>query len=92
MTLTSVSVGFYHQDHYALIIIVLLLLILTLIILNKKKMRKVILSLVLLISISISGKSQENDTIPDLLPYEDATSRLFISKVVEVKDKSQKEI
>ena len=49
-------------------------------------------AILLLVSISVAGRSQETDTIPDLLPYEDATSRLFISKVVEVKDKSQKDL
>ena len=55
-------------------------------------MKKVLFSLVLLISISISGKSQENDTIPELLPYEDASAGLFVSKIIEVKDKSQKDL
>jgi hypothetical protein len=53
---------------------------------------KKIITILLLVSISLLGKSQENDTIPDLLPYEDAAAGLFISKVVEVKDKSQKDL
>lgn len=42
--------------------------------------------------ISFLAFSQENDTIPDLLPYEDDISGLFVSKIVEVKDKTQKEL
>lgn len=53
---------------------------------------KKILSFLLFLSITFVGRGQENDTIPELLPYEDAVSGLFVSKVVEVKDKSQKEL
>lgn len=53
---------------------------------------KKLLTLLLFVSISVVGRSQENDTVPDLLPYEDDASGLFISKVVEVKDKSQKDL
>ncbi len=53
---------------------------------------KQLIALLFFTTISFAGKSQDNDTIPELLPYEDATSGLFVSKVVEVKDKSQKEL
>lgn len=55
-------------------------------------MKKVLLSLVLFVSTSLVCKSQETDTIPELLPYEDVSSGLFVSKIVEVKDKSQKDL
>ncbi len=35
---------------------------------------------------------QENDTIRDLLPYEDAACKFFVSMIVEVKDKAQIDI
>ena len=47
-------------------------------------------SMVTLVSLVSFG--QEEEIVPDLKPYEDAKNFLFISKVIEVPNKSQKEL
>jgi hypothetical protein len=54
-------------------------------------MKKVLMvSLFALVTIVSFG--QEEEVVPDLIPYEDAASKLFISKVIEVPNKTQKEL
>lgn len=54
-------------------------------------MKKV--SMVLLFALTtIVSFGQDEEVVPDLKPYEDANSKLFISKVIEVPNKTQKEL
>jgi hypothetical protein len=55
-----------------------------------KIMNKVIM--VMFCFIAINSYSQEKDTIPNLVPFEDSIAGLFVSKVVEISDKSQKDL
>lgn len=48
-----------------------------------------VLSMVLM---SFVSYGQDEEVVPDLKPYEDISSRLFISKVIELPGKTQKEI
>jgi hypothetical protein len=41
---------------------------------------------------SFVSYAQDEEVVPDLKPYEDASSKLFISKVIEVPNKTQKEL
>jgi hypothetical protein len=54
-------------------------------------MKKLLLGLVLVFRALVSN-AQTQEVVPDLKPYEDISSRLFISKVVEMPGKTQKEI
>lgn len=44
------------------------------------------------LSISFLSFSQENDTVPEIKSYEDFNLGLFVSKVVEIPSKTQKEL
>lgn len=44
------------------------------------------------LSISFFSFSQENDTVPEIKTYEDFNLGLFVSKVVEIPSKTQKEL
>ena len=48
-----------------------------------------VLSMVL---VSFISYGQDVEVVPDLKPYEDASSKLFISKVIEMPGKTQKEL
>ena len=54
-------------------------------------MKKVLLGLVLVLGTLVS-KGQDEEIVPDLKPYEDISSKLFISKVIEISGKNQKDI
>jgi hypothetical protein len=41
---------------------------------------------------SFVSYGQDVEVVPDLKPYEDVSSKLFVSKVIEMPDKTQKEI
>jgi hypothetical protein len=41
---------------------------------------------------SFVSYGQEEEIVPDLKPYEDATSKLFVSKVIQMNGKTQKEL
>ena len=45
-----------------------------------------------MVLVSFVSYGQDEEIVPDLKPYEDATSKLFISKVIEVPNKTQKEL
>jgi hypothetical protein len=53
-------------------------------------MKKLLVLTMVLVSLSSYG--QDEEIVPDLKPYEDATSKLFISKVIEIPNKTQKEL
>jgi hypothetical protein len=55
-------------------------------------MKKVIMASLFALVATVSFGQEENEIVPDLKPYEDASSRLFISKVIELPGKSQKEL
>jgi hypothetical protein len=52
-------------------------------------MKKLLVLTMVLVSFVSYG---QEEVVPDLKPYEDATSKLFISKVIEVPNKTQKEL
>ena len=57
----------------------------------KHIMKKFLLgSMITLISLLSFG--QENENVPDLIPYEDALNKMFVSKVIEIPNKTQKEL
>jgi hypothetical protein len=45
-----------------------------------------------MVLVSFVSYGQDEEIVPDLKPYEDATSKLFISKVIELPNKTQKEL
>jgi hypothetical protein len=47
--------------------------------------------LILLFTVNISF-GQKNEEIPNLMPYEDLSSKLFISRVIEVKEKKSQDL
>ena len=53
-------------------------------------MKKLLVFSIVLVSFVSYGQNEE--VVPDLKPYEDAPSKLFISKVIEVPNKTQKEL
>lgn len=52
-------------------------------------MKNILLGLLVLLSISVSA---QEETIPQLKPYEDLASKLYSSKVIEIAGKTQKEL
>jgi hypothetical protein len=53
-------------------------------------MKKLLVFAMVLVSVVSYG--QEEEVVPDLKPYEDAKNMLFISKVIEIPGKTQKEL